>query len=61
VHAVLQEVKRYAKVLQAQLLCKSKFPEAEEVFVDVLCEIAANELLASVVERSCAVCAGMIA
>jgi hypothetical protein len=43
-------MKRYRERSKAELLVEAKFFEAEEIFTDVLCEISAEELLATVVE-----------
>ena len=54
-------MKRHTKRLQAQLVRKTKFAEAEEVFVEVFSEVAADELLAAVIEGADAVCTCMVA
>lgn len=49
-HAVLQEVKRDAECCQTELFVQPQLLEPEEIFVDILGEVSADELLASVIE-----------
>lgn len=51
----------HAHALETQLLGQAELAEAEEVFVEVFGEVAANELLAAVVEGAYAVCASVVA
>jgi hypothetical protein len=50
VHAVLEQMKGHAKAREAELFIQSKFFEPEEVFLEIGCEVPANELLAAVIE-----------
>ena len=61
VQAVLEEMQRHAETFQTKLVCQTELTEAEEVFVEVFGKVAADELLAAVVEGTDAVCARVVA
>ena len=61
VHAVLKQVEGHAESFQPQFFGQPEFAEAEEVFVEVFGEVAADKLLAAVVEGAYAVRAGVVA
>ena len=61
VQAILQKVQRHAETLEAEFVCQTEFAEAEEVFIEVFGKVAADELLAAVVEGTDAVCACVVA
>ena len=61
VEAVLEKVERHAETLEAEFVCETEFAKAEEVFVEVFGEVAADELFAAVVEGTDAVCACVVA
>ena len=59
--AILQKVKWHAEILQPEFIGQAKLSEAEEVLVEIFGEVTTNELVATVVEGTCAVCTCMIA
>lgn len=61
VEAVLEKVQRYTETLEAEFVCQTELAKAEEVFVEVFGEVAADELFAAVVERTDAICACVVA
>ena len=61
VHAVLEQMQGDREGFEAEFFCQSEFAEAEEVFVEVFGEVAADELVAAVVEGADAVCACVVA
>jgi hypothetical protein len=61
VKAVLEEVQGHGEGFEAELCGEAEFAEAEKVFVEVFGEVAADELLAAVVEGADAVCACVVA
>jgi hypothetical protein len=61
VQTVLEKMQGHAETFQAELVGQTEFTEAEEVFVEVFGKVTTDELLASIVEGTDAVCASMIA
>lgn len=61
VQAVLEQVERDAEGFEAEFVGEPEFAEAEEVFVEVFGKVAADELLAAVIEGADAVCACVVA
>jgi hypothetical protein len=57
----LEEVERHAEAFEAEFVGEPELAEAEEVFVEVFGEVAADELLAAVVEGADAVGACVVA
>jgi hypothetical protein len=61
VQTVLQKMQRHAETFQAEFVCQTEFTEAKEVFVEVFSKVTTNELLASIIEGTDAVCTCMVA
>jgi hypothetical protein len=57
----LEEVERHTEAFEAEFVGEPELAEAEEVFVEVFGEVAADELLAAVVEGADAVGACVVA
>lgn len=54
-------MQRHAERLEAEFFGKTELTEPEEVFVKVFSEVAANELLAAIVEGTDSICTSVIA
>lgn len=61
VHAILQQVERHTETLEAELSSQTQLFEAEEILINVFCEVSTDELIAAVLESACTVCTNVFA
>ena len=54
-------MQRHTEALEAKLVRQAEFTETEEIFVEVLGKVTADELLAAVVEGANAICSCVVA
>jgi len=61
VHAVLQEMERYAQSLETEFIGQAELLEPKEVLVNVFGKVATDELFAAVVEGADTILASTVA
>lgn len=61
VQTVLEKMQGHAETFETELVGQTELTESKEVFAEVFGKVAADELLAAVVEGTDAVCACVVA